>query len=121
LIGFIDFDWGDSETDGRSTIGGCFSLGSTMISWISRYQDPVALSSIEAEYVAACEVGKEVVWFRKLLTDLFKEPLDPTVINYDNQSCIKMSGDPMFHARMKHINNKFHHIRNLVQDGIVKL
>ena len=71
--------------------------------------------------MVACEVGKEVVWLRKLLIDLFEKPLDPTMIKYDNQSCIKISGDPMFHDRTKHINNKFHYIRNLVQDGIVKL
>ena len=69
----------------------------------------------------ACEVGNEIVWLRKLLMDLFEKSLGPTVINCDNQSCIKMSGDPVFHARTKHINNKFHFIRNLVQDGIVKL
>ena len=62
-----------------------------------RKQDPVALSSAEAEYVAACEVGKEAVWLRKLLIDLFEKSLGPTVINCDNQSCIKMSGDPVFH------------------------
>lgn len=92
-----------------------------MISWMSRKQDHVALSSAEAEYVVACEVGKEVVWLGKLLTYLFKKSLGPTVINCDDQSCIKMSGDPVFHSRMKHINNKFHFIRNMVQDGIVKL
>ena len=121
MIGFTDSDWGGSETDGKSTTDGCFSLGSAMITWMSRKQDLVALSSVEAEYVAACEVGKEDVWLRKLLIDLFEKPLDPTVINCYNQSCIKMSRDPMCHARMKHINNKFHYIRNLVQDGIVKL
>ena len=121
LIGFTESDWGGYETNGRSTIGGCFSLGAAMISWMSRKQDHIALNSAEAEYVAACEIGKEVVWLRKLLTYLFEKSLGPTVINCDNQSCIKMSGDPMFHSRMKHINNKFHFIRNLVQGGIVKL
>lgn len=58
LIGLIDSDWGGSETDGRSTTGGCFSMGVAMISWMSRKQDPISLSSAEAEYVAACEVGK---------------------------------------------------------------
>ena len=62
-------------------MGGCVSLGSSMISWISRKQDHVALSSAKAEYVVEFEVGKEVVWFRKLLTDLFEKPLDPIVIN----------------------------------------
>eukprot|EP00253_Pinus_taeda_P036728 PITA_36728 len=114
LIGFTDSEWGGNETDGRSTTGGCFSLGSATISWMSIKQDPVALSSAEAEYVVACEVRKGSIWSRKLLTDFFEKPLDPTVINCDNQNCIKMSGDPVFHARTKHINNKFHYIRNLV-------
>ena len=92
-----------------------------MISWMSRKQVLVALSRAKAEYVVACEVGKEVVRLRKLLTYLFEKPLDPTVINCDNQSCIKMFGYLVFHVRMKHINNKFHFFRNLVQDGIVKL
>jgi len=92
-----------------------------MISWMSRKKDLVALSSVELEYVDACEVGKEVVWLRKLLTYLFETPLDHTVINCDNQSCINMYGYLVFHARTKHINNKFHYIRNLVQDGIMKL
>jgi len=92
-----------------------------MISWMSRKQDLVALSSVKAKYVVACKIGKDVVWLSKLLTNLFERALDPTVINCDNQSCIKMSRDLVFHARMKHINNKFHYIKNLVQNGIVKL
>jgi len=92
-----------------------------MISWMSTKQDRFALSIVETEYVVSCEVGKEVVWLRKILIDLFEKPLDPTVISCDNQSCIKMSRHPVSHARMKHINNKFHYIRNLVKDGIMKL
>jgi len=121
LIGFTDFDGGNNEIDGRSTTNGCFSFGSAMISWMRRKQDPITLHSIEAEYVATCEVGKKVVWLRKLLSDLFGKPLDPTVINCDNQSSIKMSEDHVFHARTKHINNKYHYIRSLVHDGVVKL
>ena len=92
-----------------------------MVSWISRKQGPVAVSSVEAQYVDACEVRKEAVWLRKLLTNLFKSSLSPTIINCDNQSFIKMYGDPVFHSRTKHIDNKFHFIRNFVQDGVVKL
>ena len=121
LTGFIDSDWRGSETDGKSTTDGCFSLGAAIISWMSRKQDPVALSSVEVEYVAACAVGKELIWLRKLLSDLFGKPLDPTIINCDNQSNIKMSVDPILHARTKHINNKYHYIIILVQDGVVKL
>lgn len=66
-------------------------------------------------------MGKEAIWLRKLLSDLFGKPLDPTVINFDNQTTIKMSKDPIFHARTKHVNNKYHYIRILVQHGVVKL
>lgn len=92
-----------------------------MISWMSRKKYLIDLSSAEVEYVVACEVGEEVVWLRKLLKNLFKKTLNATMIDCYNQICIKMSGDTMFHARTKHINNKFHYIRNLVQDGIMKL
>lgn len=82
--------------------------------------DPIALSCVKAKYVVACEVGKNLVWLRNILTYLFKS-LSPNVINCDNQSFIKISGDPFFHSRTKHIKNKFHFIKKLVQDGIVKL
>ena len=88
LIGYIDSDWGGSEQDGRSTTRGCFSLGSSMISWMSRKQDTVALSSVEVEYVAACEVSREAVWLRKLLFDLIEGPMDPRMIHCEKNSCI---------------------------------
>jgi len=81
-----------------------------MVSWMRRKQDLVAISSVEAEYIVASEVSKEADWLRKLLLDLFEGPLDPTIIQFDNQSCIRSIEDPMFHARTKHINNKYHFI-----------
>ena len=68
-----------------------------MISWFSRKQPVVALSSIEAEYVAASMGACEAVWLRKLLFGLFGKPLKPTVIHCDNQSCIKLLENPVFH------------------------
>lgn len=88
LTGYTDSDWGSSEQDGRSPTGGCFSLRSFMVSWINRKQDTVVLSSAEVEYVAACEVNREAIWLRKLLSDLFEGPMNPTVIHCDNTSCI---------------------------------
>ena len=68
---------------------------------MSRKQYHVSLISVEDEYVVACEVGKEAVWLRKLLSDLFGKPLDHTTINCDNQSNIKMFEDLVLHARTK--------------------
>ena len=72
----------------KSTSGCCFSMGSCVISWFNRKQSYVALSIAEAEYVAACSTNYEVVWLRKLLSDLFDLQLDDTCIYCDNQSCV---------------------------------
>eukprot|EP00253_Pinus_taeda_P001483 PITA_01483 len=117
LIGYTDSDQGGSEQDGRSTTGQCFSLGSSMVSWMSRKQDTIALSNVEAEYVVACEVSREAVWLRKLLSDLFEGLMNPIVILCDNTSSIRLSKDPVLHGKTKNINNKYHYIRKLVQNG----
>jgi hypothetical protein len=81
----------------------------------------VALSSTEAEYMAASMASCEAIWLRKLLAGLFDQELDPTVIYCDNQSCIKLSENPVFHDRSKHIEIRYHFIRDRVQKGAVKL
>lgn len=121
LTRFTDSNWGGSEKDGRITTRGCFSLGSLMVSWMSRKQEIVSLSSIEAEYVAACEVSQEAAWLRKLLSNLFARLLASTAIHCDNTSCIRLSEDPIFHGKTKQINNKYYYIWKLVQDGVLKL
>eukprot|EP00253_Pinus_taeda_P014992 PITA_14992 len=73
------------------------------------------------DWGGTCEASKEVVWLRELLSDLFEGPMDPTMIHCDNTSGIRLSEDPMFHGKTKHINNKYHHIRKLVQDGVLQL
>jgi len=92
-----------------------------MVSWMSRKQDTVALSSVEVEYVVASEVCQEVVWLGKLLSNLFEGLLSPTRIHCDNESCIRLTEDSVFHARTKHIDNKYHYIKSLVQDGVIEL
>ena len=121
LLGYTDSDWVGSTVDRKSTSGCCFSLGSGMISWYSRKQTSVALSTAESEYIAACGASKEAVWLRKLLACLFDQELDVIVIHCDNQSCIKMSENPVDHDRFKHIDTRYHYIRDMVQKGVVKL
>jgi hypothetical protein len=81
----------------------------------------VALSSAEAEYMAASLAACEAIWLRKLLIGLFGQELDATVIHCDNQSCIKLSENPVFHDKSKHIEIRFHFIRDCVQKGTMKL
>jgi hypothetical protein len=91
LHGFTDSDWMGSTVDRKSTSRYCFNLDSTMIFWSSRKQGSVAQSTAEAEYIVASAAGKEAVWLRKLLSDLFSSELEPKVIHCDNQSCIKLT------------------------------
>ena len=85
-----------------------------MISWSNRKQGSIDQSTAEVEYIAASDVCKEVVWLRKLLFDLFEGKLDSTIIQCDNQSCIKVQENPVFHDRSKHIEMRYHFIRDLV-------
>ena len=117
----MDSDWAGSSIDRKSTSRCCFSMGSCMISWFSRKQSCVALSTTKAEYVAACSASCEAVWLRKLLFDLFDLQMDTTCIYCDNQSCVKLSKNPMFHDKSKHIDIKYHYIWDMVQSGAVKL
>ena len=71
LEGYVDSDWAGSVIDRKSTSGCCFSMGSGVISWFSRKQSCVALSTAEAEYVASCSASCEAVWLWKLLSDIF--------------------------------------------------
>ena len=114
LYGYTDADWARSVSDKKSTSGGCFCLGSTMISWFIRKQSSVALSTVEAEYIAACSASCEAIWLRKLLSGLFNLELETTVILCDNQSCIKMTENPVFHDRSKHIEIKYFYIRDMM-------
>jgi hypothetical protein len=90
LHGYSDADWAGSVVDRKSTSGCCFSLGSASISWMSRKQKSVALSTAEAEYIAASMASCEAVWLRKLFSELFGHVLDTTVILCDNQSGIRL-------------------------------
>jgi hypothetical protein len=114
LHGFTDVDWVGSPTDRNSTSGGIFSTGSTVVSWYNRKQRSVALSSAEAKYMVAILAACEPIWMRKILVGLFGSHLDPTVIHCDNQSCIKLSINPMFHDISKHIDIRYHHIIDYV-------
>ena len=86
-----------------------------MISWLSRKQSNVSLSTAEAEYIAACFDICEAIWLRKLMLGLFNLELDTTVILCDNQSCIKMTENPVFHDRSKHIEIRYFYIRDKIQ------
>ena len=115
ILGCVDSDWAGSAINRKSNLGCCFSMGSGVISWFSMNQSCVALSIAKTEYVVACSASCEAVWLRKLPSDLFDLQLHATYISCDNQSCVKLLENPVFHDKSKHIEIKYHYIRDMVQ------
>lgn len=98
-----------------------FTIGTGAISWSSKKQSVVALSTCEAEYIDASSAACQGVWLRKLLLDLGYEHKKATVIWCDNKSAAFLTKNQAFHSRSKHIDIRFHHIRNLVEEKEVEL
>ncbi|XP_072071940.1 secreted RxLR effector protein 161-like [Arachis hypogaea] len=116
LVGYTDSDWaGDIETR-KSTSGFVFHLGSGAISWSSKKQPVVALSTAEAEYIAAASCATQAVWLRRILEELNEKQNTPTTIFCDNKSAIALCKNPVFHGRSKHIDIRVHKIRELVNE-----
>jgi hypothetical protein len=91
------------------------------VSWFSRKQKSVALSSAKAKYMVANQASCEALWLCKLLVGLFGVQSRPTLIYCDNQSCIKLSKNPVFHDKSNHIEIHYPFIRDYVQRGAVEL
>ena len=121
LYGYTDSDWVGSDSDRKRISGCCFSLGSTMISWQSRKQSSISLSTTKEEYIVACSASCESMWLRNLLTDLFDMEMEETMILCEKKSYIKMTKNHVFHDKSKHIEIWYHYICDMVQRGVVKL
>jgi hypothetical protein len=114
LTGYADADFAGDLNDRKSTSGYVFKLNGGAVSWFSKKQGCVAQSTAEAEYVAASHATKEAIWLRSLLAELGFPQSKPTTIYEDNRACIAISKNPENHTRMKHIDVKFHFVREKV-------
>ena len=121
VLGYSDADYAGDADDRKSTSGYLFLIAGGPVSWRSRKQSTVALSTAEAEYIALSTAAQECVWFKKLLSELADQPDGPVTILEDNQSSIAMAKNPKFHGRAKHIDVKHHFIREQVTNGLVEL
>jgi len=122
LLGYTDSDWAGDVATRRSTAGYVFNIGSGAISWSSKRQTVVALSSCEAEYMGETQATKEAIWLCSLLKELLgKEEPAATIIYGDNQGAIALAKNPQFHARTKHITIQHHFVQEKQTEGKVDL
>lgn len=121
LIGYSDADFaGDVETR-RSTTGFVFSKANGPITWCAERQKIVTLSTTEAEYVAASTAARELIWIRRLLDNLGCPCAGATVLRVDNLNSINLAKNPEYHKRTKHIDTRYHFIREKVVSKEIKL
>ncbi|KAL0319362.1 UNVERIFIED_CONTAM: putative disease resistance protein RGA3 [Sesamum angustifolium] len=121
LVEYTDSDWAGSVDDMKSTSGYIFSLGSGIFSWASKKQATVAQSSAEAEYIAAAATSNQAIWLRRILEDIGEKQEEPTTIYCDNKSAIAITKNPVQHNRTKHINIKYHSLREATTRGEIEL
>ena len=121
LYGFTDNDWAGSLDDRKSTLGKIFSLGLGEITWSSEKKVTIALSSSEVEYVASTSFDCQCISLRRILIDLHQKKEKAIEIFCANKSTIPMAKNLPFHGRTKHIDIRFHFIRELVAKGEIIL
>lgn len=121
LTGYCDADWAGDLNDRKSTSGYVFNICGSPVSWRSKKQTCVALSTAEAEYVALTSAAQEAVWLSSLLAEIERKEKEATIIYDDSQSALAMSKNPQFHGRAKHIDIKYHYVREQVDKGTVQL
>lgn len=119
FFGYADADWAENRDERKSNSGYVFMVNGGVISWCCRKQSCVALSSTEAEFISLAEACQEGVWIQRLLSNL-NEPVQlPFVVFEDNQSCLKMISSEKFSNRSKHIDTKYHFVKDYVANNIV--
>ena len=123
LIAYSDSDWASSVEDRRSTTGYCFSLTEEgpVISWKTRKQPTVALSSCEAEYIGLAATAQESLYLTQLLSSMNGKPYKCTKIHEDNQGAIALTKNPVSRQRSKHIDIKYHFLRDVVKNGKIDI
>ena len=114
---YSDADHGGDVDNGKSTGGYLVTVAGGAVSWASKLQSVVALSSTEAEYIAAVDSGKEVMWMRNILSEFGHAQSSPSTLFLDNQAALNISRNPEHHGRMKHLDLRTFWLRNAVEEG----
>jgi hypothetical protein len=120
LVGYSDSDYAGCKVDRKSTSGTCQFLGRSVVSWSSKKQTSVALSTTKVEYVAAGQCCAQLLWMRQTLWD-FNYNLSKVPLLCDNESAIHMADNPVEHSHTKHIDIRHHFLRDHQQKGDIEV
>jgi hypothetical protein len=120
LIGYSDADYVGCKIDRKSTSGTYQFLGRSLVSWASKKQNSVALSTVEAEYIATGHCCAQLLWMRQTLKD-YGYKLSKVPLLCDNESAIRMADNPVEHSRTKHIDIWYHFLRDHQQKGDIEI
>jgi hypothetical protein len=120
LIGYSDADWAGCKIDRKSTSGTCQFLGRSLVSWSSKKQNSVALSTAEAEYIAADHCCAQLLWMRQTLRD-YGYKLSKVSLLCDNEIAICMADNPVEHNCTNHIDIRYHFPRDHQQRGDIEI
>ncbi|XP_019090134.1 PREDICTED: uncharacterized protein LOC109128377 [Camelina sativa] len=118
LVGYCDADWGGDKTDRRSIQGYCTFIGGNLVTWKTKKQKVVSMSSAESEYRAMRKLTTELTWLKALLEDLGITISTPITMHCDNQAAIHIATNSVFHERTKHIEIDCHKVREKIEEGV---
>ncbi|XP_062186641.1 secreted RxLR effector protein 161-like [Phragmites australis] len=121
LIGYSDSNLAGDLDDRKSTSGMMFYYSGKPVTWCSQKQRIVALSSCEAEFMAATAAAYQAIWPRSLLSEATGEEPRPVLLRVDNKSTIALMKNPVFHERSKHIDTRFHFILGCIEKGLISV
>jgi hypothetical protein len=121
LLGYSDSDFAGDTEDRKSTSGAAYYLGGSLVTWSSQKQRIVALSSCEAEYVAGAAAACQGIWLSRLVADMLGTKETTVKLLMDNLSAIALSRNPVHHERSKHIDTKYHFLRECIENGQVEV
>ena len=121
LISYSDADWAGCVDDRKITSGTAFFLGGCLVSWSSKKQYSVSLSTAEAKYITAAACCTQILWMKQTLQDIHVKCNEPIPILCDNTSAISISKNPVMHSKTMHIPIKFHFLQEQVTKNNIKL
>jgi hypothetical protein len=121
LTDYSDADWANCVDERKSTSGGAFFLGDSLVAWLSRNKSSISLSTIEVKYIVVATCCTQVLWMIQTLADLEVKYAAPIPIHCDNTSAISVSKNLVFHSKTKYIPIKYHFLRERVTNQIVQV